>query len=488
MSAARPTSSPSPPVLAAAMRAHRSGALAEAEGLYRQALQAGVGGAEAWHNLGHVLVQLDRAAEAADCLRRALALQPKAAATHNMLAQALRRLDRPQEAAAHYRQALILRPDYAQAHHDLGRLLHGLGQADEARGEILAALALAPRRGEYYRSLAETGRFSAGDPQLAAMQALAEEVDALPLIDAIGLRFALGKAHDDLGRREEAFAHYQAGCALVRPHLDHDEDKSLAMHSEMAALCDAELLQAKAGMGYGGAAPIFILGMPRSGSTLVEQVLAGHPSVTAGGELAAFRDAAAGLLGHPAQVRGLDGAGLTALGRTYMEAVRVRRPKAQRVTDKMPGNFLLLGLIRMALPNARFIHTVRDPVDTCLSCYATLFDGGHGYSYDLGELGRYHRSYQRLMDHWRAVLPPGVMLDVRYEDVVDDLEGQARRMLAHCGLDWDPACLDFQRAGEGVWTASAGQVRQPLYRSSVGRWRPAAAVLQPLLDGLESGR
>ncbi len=472
--------------MAAAVQAHRGGDLAGAERLYRQALAGGNGGFEAWHNLGHVLVQLDRPGEAMRCLNQALLLNPDAPATHNMLGEALRRLDRGEQAAAHYRQALALKPGYAQARHDLGRLLLGLGQVEAAQAEIAAALALSPRRGEYHRSFAEAHRFTEGDPALAAMEALSDEGAALPLVDRIGLSFALGKAYDDLGRRQAAFERYKAGCALVRAHQPYDEAQSLGMHRQMAQLCTAELMAARAGQGYGGAAPIFILGMPRSGSTLVEQVLSRHPAITAGGELAAFRDAASARLGHPSKVSELDAAGLADLGRAYVRTVAARRPGAVRVTDKMPGNFLLLGLIRLALPQARFIHTVRDPVDTCLSCFTTVFDGGHAYSYDLGELGRYHRSYQRLMDHWRTVLPPGVMIDVAYEDVVGDMEGQSRRILAHCGLDWDPACLDFSRPGGGVWTASAGQVRQPLYRSSVGRWRPSEAVLRPLLDALSA--
>ena len=466
------------------MQAHRRGDLAEAARLYRRLLQADPRAFDVLHNLGHVLVQQDQAAEAVGLFERALALRPDAASTHNMLASALRRLERHEQAIAHHRQALALRPDYPQAHHDLGRLLVGLGRADEARQAIESALAQAPRRGEYFRSLSEVVRFEAGDPSLARMEALLGEAASLPLVDQLGLHFALGKAYADIGQPARSFERYQAGCSLARRRLTYDEPASLAMYDEMATLITPQLLQAKAGLGYGAAAPIFILGMPRSGSTLIEQILAGHPDVAAGGELAVFRDAAQAALGHPSNVRSMDGTGLSALGARYAQTVRALRPRAARITDKMPGNFLFLGLIRLALPNARFIHTVRDPVDTCLSCFTTLFDSGQLYSYDLGELGRYYRRYRLLMDHWRRVLPPGVLLDVRYEDVVGDLEGQARRMLSHCGLDWDPACLDFHRRSGGVWTASAAQVRRPIYASSVGRWRPPAEVLRPLIEGL----
>jgi hypothetical protein len=155
-----------------------------------------------------------------------------------------------------------------------------------------------------------------------------------------------------------------------------------------------------------------------------------------------------------------------------------------RITDKMPGNFSSIGLIHLALPNARIIHTVRDPVDTCLSCFSKLFSADQPFTYELGELGRYYRAYQALMDHWRRVLPEDVLLEVRYEDMVGDFERQARRIVDHCGLPWNDACLAFHETARPVRTASQAQVRQPLYNSSVGRWRPAPEILQPLLDGL----
>jgi hypothetical protein len=224
--------------------------------------------------------------------------------------------------------------------------------------------------------------------------------------------------------------------------------------------------------------------MPRTGSTLVEQILASHPDVTGGGELTAFRDVAAAALRSPERVREMNARALAGMGEAYLARTRGVRGAAARFTDKMPANFLLAGLIHLALPNARIIHTVRDPVETCLSCFTTLFAEGQQYSYDLGELGRHYRGYARLMAHWREVLPAGVMLEVRYEDVVADVEGQARRMLSHCDLEWSAACLDFPGARRAVWTASAAQVRRPAYRSSVARLRPEARVLRPLLEGL----
>lgn len=194
------------------------------------------------------------------------------------------------------------------------------------------------------------------------------------------------------------------------------------------------------------------------------------------------RDGAAST--YPDVVPALSGEELRQLGANYCEAISAAAPRAERVTDKMPANFCLVGLIQLALPNARIIHTRRDPLDTCFSCFSTLFVGHHPYSYDLGELGRYYRAYETLMEHWRHVLPKGAMIEVQYEDVVGDLEGQARRLISHCGLEWDDACLDFYQTRRPVWTASSAQVRQPIYSSSVGRWRPYKSMLQPLIDEL----
>jgi hypothetical protein len=235
--------------------------------------------------------------------------------------------------------------------------------------------------------------------------------------------------------------------------------------------------------------------MPRSGSTLVEQILASHPQVFGGGERADFAEAMASLgigeaaLPFPAAVAILGEEQLARLGASYVErlAAAARTAGAEdagRITDKMPGNFCFAGLIHLALPNARIIHARRDPVDTCLSCFSRLFAAEQPFAYDLGELGRYCRAETALIEHWRNVLPPGVLLDLDYEELVGDFEAEARRLVAFCGLPWDPACLSFHQTERVVRTASAGQVRQPLYQSSVGRRRPDEFLLAPLLAAL----
>jgi hypothetical protein len=326
------------------------------------------------------------------------------------------------------------------------------------------------------------------------METLAKDAASLDEDDRINLHFALGKAHADLEEHERSFAHLLQANALQRKKLKYDEAFTLGEIEHIGSVFDDELMRAKKRWGNPSYTPVFIIGMPRSGTSLIEQILASHPKVFGAGEVDAFGDAVAELCRtdggqlFPALVRSLDRDRLRRLGANYLAAVRDIVPAGlapARVTDKMPGNFAFAGLIHLALPNARIIHARRDPIDTCLSCFSIGFTGGSiHYSYDLGELGRYYRAYAALMAHWRKILPAGVMLDVQYEDVVDDLEGQARRIVAHCGLPWDERCLAFHATDRAVRTASAAQVRRPIYRSSVGRWRPRPELLQPLLDGL----
>jgi hypothetical protein len=258
-------------------------------------------------------------------------------------------------------------------------------------------------------------------------------------------------------------------------------------------ICSRDFLRVMSGRGSTSNVPVFIVGMPRSGSTLVEQILASHPGVFGCGERpyfeqslnAARRNAGVRDPGNnPEANRRYDQAWIGALAEEYLRTLTADSPAAMRITDKTLGNFNYVGLIHLALPNARIIHIQRDPLDTCLSCFSKLFTDAAYYLYDLAELGTYYRHYEQLMAHWRDVLPPGVMIDVRYEDLVDDLEGQARRMIDHCGLEWDDACLAFHRTERVVRTASQTQVRQPLYSRSVGRAERYVTMLRPFIEAL----
>jgi hypothetical protein len=278
---------------------------------------------------------------------------------------------------------------------------------------------------------------------------------------------------------------------LKREQSAYDEAQVLGHLERSRATCTSEFLARRYGCGDPSAVPIFVVGMPRSGSTLVEQILASHGGVHGAGEVKDFDLAVADLgaaagsaLHRPEIVSQMSGEEFRRLGTNYLQRIQAAAPSAGRIVNKMTENFRFAGLIALALPNARIIHVRRDPVDTCVSCFSTLFVENLPYSYDLAELGRYYRAYEALMNFWRDVLPQGVMIDVQYEDMVADIEGQGRRILDHCGLEWDPRCLDFHRNQRAVRTASVAQVRLPLYNSSVGRWRRYEAFLEPLLASL----
>ena len=447
--------------------------------------------AEAHANLGKTLAVLGRYREALGHFEQAAALRPGLAAAEIDLGAALRGLNRYDQAIRHYQRAIAIEPAAAQPRIGLGIAFQQAGRLAEARQCFETAVALEPNNPEGYSCLVSVVTSAAGDPHVAAMEALANDMTRMPPGARTVLHFALGKALAECGEQQRSFGHFLAGNALRRRQIRYDEAAILGRIERIRALFTAELMQQKAGLGDPSRRPIFILGMPRSGSTLVEQVLASHPKVFGAGERTEFRSAVGSAGVHtndtpfPDAAPALNGAQLRRLAEAYLAALNAAAgdSPAERITDKLPANFRFVGLIHLALPNARIIHTSRDPIDTCLSCFSTLFET-QPFTYDLAELGRYHRAYARLMEHWRAVLPPGVMLDVQYEALVADFEPQARRIVAHCGLDWDEACLAFHRAERPVKTASVTQVRQPIYRSSVGRWRPDGDILRPLFEGM----
>ncbi len=448
--------------------------------------------AEALFNRGNVLRELRRFEEALASYDRALAVRPDYAKALLNRSVTLSGLGRFEAALESYNRALKVQPDFAEAHNGLGVALIQLGRLPEARAALEKAIALAPGNAKYRRDLVDITRFVAGDTDLTALEKLARDSAALSNDDRIELRFALAKTYEDLGRHTEAFNQWLDGNALKRQRIMYDETATLGLLDRIHAAFTAELIQKWQNVGQPSSVPVFIVGMPRSGTTLVEQILASHPQVFGAGELTHFDTAVQGIrkkLGgsapFPELVSDMTVEDYRDLGTRYLAEIQRLAPGATRITDKMPMNFIYAGLIHLTLPNASIIHTVRDPVDTCLSCFCTLFLEEQNYSYDLAELGRYYRHYRDLMAHWHRVLPPGRILDVRYEDIVADLEGQARRIVAHCGLDWDPRCLAFHQTERPVLTASAAQVRQPIYNNAVGRGRVYEEHLGSLLSALE---
>jgi tetratricopeptide (TPR) repeat protein len=463
----------------------------EALTCYDRALTERPDYAEALSNRGNTLHELKRFEEALASYDRALMLRPDYAEALSNRGNTLHELRRFAEALASYHLALKVRPDYAEAQDNVGLTLLQLGRLPEARVAFEQAVTLAPCKAKYRRDLGEITRFVPGDANLAALEKLAEDSAALSIGDRVEMHFALAKAYEDMGRHAEAFTQLLDGNALKHRQVTYDEAETLGGLDRVQAVFTSELIQRWQNAGNPSPVPVFIVGMARSGSTLVEQILASHPQVFGGGELKYFDAAMQGIrtklddsTTFPELVSGMTGEDYRDLGTRYLAEVERLAAGVSHITDKMPMNFIFTGLIHLALPNAIIIHTIRDPVDTCLSCFSRLFTEGQNHTYDLAELGRYYRHYQALMAHWHRVLPAGRILDVRYEDVVADLEGQARRIIAHCGLNWDPHCLDFHQTERPVLTASAAQVRQPIYNSAIGRWRVYGPLLRPLLEAL----
>ena len=508
-----------------AMLLQSLGRNAEAIEHVRRALSGRPDHLEARFALGNLLYAGGQDAEAIECYQKVLQLSPRHSETHNNLANVYQRLGQMERAIAHYKTAIEINPSYPDAHGNLGNAylvldrleelieqnqralelkpsrfgshnnqgvaFQALGRFEEAERAFERALELVPRDASVHLNLANMGRFKPGDRRLPRLQKLLSDVETLDVENQIAAHFAMGKALGDLGQHHDAFPHLQKGNALKRRTFVYDEPQRLAMLENVRTMFSRDFLQARSGGGDTSWSPIFIVGMPRSGTTLMEQVLASHSKVFGAGELEAFKEAISECVeGHgivpayPTLVEALSGDHIRQLGEIYTSRARARAPEAERIVDKMPLNFAFVGLIHLALPNARFINTRRDPLDTCVSCFSLLFTGSQPFAYDLAELGRYYRGYESVMEHWHKVLPPGVIIDVHYEDLVDDLEGSARRVLRHCGLDWEDACRDFHDTKRAVRTASLMQVRQPVYRRSIGTWRRYAEFLEPLGQAL----
>ncbi|MGA2394988.1 MAG: sulfotransferase [Candidatus Lustribacter sp.] len=426
----------------------------------------------------YCLLRLERYAEALATAERGLALQPGAAALLESLGCALRGLGRADEALEAFERTLAHGGDRPSILVLMASTLLEIGKLAEAERTFEAALALAPDLATAWGPLVELRSFAPGDPALARMEGFLETSPNLRGSEARTLmHFALGKAYRKSGDPPNAFRHFAAGNALKRSSIVYDVATDERFARDTIAFFTPATMRRLAGRGDSSRAPIFVVGMPRSGTSLVEQILASHPGVHGAGELLLFDRALA--------EAGSDDP--AALGARYLELLDAVAPAERRVVDKLPSNFRHVALLHAALPRARIVHCVRDPIDTCFSCYTTHFTGRQDFSWDLTEAGRYYRAYAALMEHWRSILPPGVMLDVRYEDLIAAFEENTRRLLAFCDLPWDDAVLRFYETERPIRTASYRQARQPLYTTSVRAADAYRAELRPLIEALAGG-
>ncbi len=495
---------------------------AEAVEQYEKALELSPNRAGTLNNLGNALAEAGTGERGVEALRRAVALAPREPAFRMNLARALMTCERAQEALAEIDQvrassshrdidficgnALISLQRFEEAiaayrraeaagvrdhimFHNLGTALQVVGRSEEAAEAYRTALAIRPDFASTRRQLTATHKYESLDREAEQLE---EQLKApgLNVADRADLHMGLAKIFDDLGNYGRAFFHLQAGNQHIRSTIDYSADVNADYIDAVIETFDRGFFAKRPGFGLGSEVPLFIVGMPRSGTTLVEQILASHAEVHGAGELKKLYELFGGLrqrlkpdLGMPRIARLIDRGVAGDVGREYLDYLTSFAPFARVVTDKMPFNFRVLGLVALLFPKARIIHCRRDPRDVGLSCYFARFHSEMTFAFNLVEIGRYYRDYERLMEHWREVLH-NPMLEVQYEELVADLENETRRMLAFCGLEWDERCLRYYDTERPVQTASNWQVRQPVYTSSVGRWRHYREYLEPFFVAL----
>ncbi|MEO0882003.1 MAG: sulfotransferase [Pseudomonadota bacterium] len=375
-----------------------------------------------------------------------------------------------------------------------GHALKTAGQQDEAIASYKAAVAVRPDHGDAWYALANLKTYAFTADELQIMRLETEKSD-LSHMSRVHFCFALGKAFEDAKSFDESFAWYARGNALKQAQTRYTTEQMQAEFEAQKLVSTGALFDARAGDGCPAPDPIFILGLPRAGSTLIEQILASHSQVDGTLELPNILSLAHRLGGrkhlsepsrYPHILHDLSADELTALGQEYIDTTRIHRRGARFFTDKMPNNFRHIGLIHLILPNAKIIDARRDPMDCCWSGFKQLFAEGQEFTYALDDIGHYYRAYVDLMNHWEAVLPAGRILRVQHEDVLDDLEGQVRRLLDHCELPFEGTCVNFHQTDRAVRTASSEQVRQPISRAGQDQWKPFEAHLSPLKEALGS--
>jgi tetratricopeptide (TPR) repeat protein len=490
----------------------------------QQTLKINPNYAEAHCNLGATLTLLNRREDAHKAYNTALNIRPnyfqailgvaKLHLADNKLFQALKTAQ----------IALKIEPDDADGHALMGDVQVALGATDAALNSFATARRIDPEHiasilssghlaielGDFIEadalfnevlrinednlsaktSLVTTRKIEKDDKVFSDLLKISGDIDEMFDLKAIPLHFALGKGFEDLQEYPKAFEQFAAGCKRKRAHVDFDIEAFTQRINAIKAFFSAEAINEMRGAGSDDNTPIFVLGMPRSGTTLTEQIIASHSQVFGAGELQdllriAGKPPGSKLSGFPRSFEECTSSLLTATGDAYADGLRKRAPDAQRITDKMPANFQVVGLIHLALPNAKIVHVRRNPVDTCLSNFSKNFaHSNQPQSYDLEELGLYYRQYHELMAHWRKVLPTDAWYEVDYENLVQDTDAQARKLIEYCGLEWEPQCLDFHTTKRAVKTASVTQVRQPIYKTSVERWRSYSDQLGPLFDAL----
>jgi tetratricopeptide (TPR) repeat protein len=462
----------------------------DAEVFLRRAVSEAPDYARAWVDLCNVQRELHKFGDAVTSAKIVLELAPDKAPSYMLYANAIGQAGDHEEAMRAYENALELSPDSAAAYCAMAHHQKTVGLSDDAIASYRRAIATKTDHAEAYWSLANLKTFRFEDAEVEAMEELLSG-DDLPDESRSQLHNALGLEYEsrrDFGR---AFANFEAGNSIQRKLESYDPVDTESTWGRVIELFDSDFLEINSGAEETSITPIFVVGLPRSGSTLIEQILASHSQVDGTHELSdlarvihkARRKKGQRVL-FPQQLANLRPADWAELGREYIERTELFRGDAPYFVDKNPNNFVYIGILRLAIPNAKIINAMRHPLDSCFGSFKQLFASGQPFSYDLTEVGEYYVQYRKLMDHWHDVLPDFV-LDVQYEEVVADLDTQVRRILDHCGLPFEEACLRFHETERAVKTASSEQVRRPIYSSSVDLWRNYETQLETLFHILE---
>jgi len=462
----------------------------DAEAFFRRAVVLAPDFAVAWSSLGASLKEQGNFEEAVEALEKALSLEPGNVEWHSYLGTMLLVWGKEERALASFEAALAIQPELAGALHSKGHVLKTMGDQDDAIRAYRAAARARPDLGEIYWSLANLKTIRFDPDEVEFMQS---QLDSGKLTDESELHFhySLGKHFEDQEDYPKAFEHYAQGGVIKRMNVRYDPAEFDVQTDKIIEAFTPEFFEERASCGYSDPAPILIVGLPRSGSTLIEQILSSHSQVDGTAELSDLMTLAYqsgqnrfDKLKYPASLMDMDAGNIEDLGKEYIDRTFHHRKGAPYFCDKMPNNFSHIGFLHLILPNAKVIDARRHPLDSCFGTFKQLFAKGQPFSYDFFDLGQYYNSYIRVMEHWDLVLP-GKVLRVQYEDNVADLENQARRMIEHCGLEWEDQVLRFYESERSVKTASSEQVRQPIYNKSVNSWKRYETELADLILILE---
>ena len=470
-------------------------------------------------DLAEVLCISDQPTGAMTFVEQALKLEASDAKTHYIAAMALTKLGASEQAIEAYNTVIKLNPDHGAAYNNLGTLLEASGDVDKAKdayykaikinkkhveaqnnlGSVLveegdiesaikhfeAAIMERPAYIEAHHNLSALKHYKKHDQHSSMLKEIAKDASTLSGENRIRLDFTLGKLYSDIQNYNQAFEYYKSGNKAKRASFDYNEQATEKFSENIETVFSKSYFKKTKRSDHDALSPVFVVGMPRSGSTLIEQIISSHSQAFAGGELLVLANIIKSKINNfPQGIKSLPDEELRLIGDEYLHYIKNLNPDARRIIDKMPANYQYAGLIAKILPGAHIINATRNPMDCCLSIYRRLFIQTLKFGYDLGELGRYYNRYQHLMDHWHNVLPEGILVSVNYEDVVADLGREARKLIDFIGLEWEDACLDFYKNNTQVKTASAAQVRQPIYNTSIEKWRPFEKHLGVLLKAL----